>query len=44
MTDKSNVFDLVLNNVNNMEYHPLPKGEKRKISIIQEIIERRMET
>ena len=39
MTDKSNVCDLVPNDVDNMEYHPLPEGEKWKLSIIKEIIE-----
>ena len=39
MTDKSNVRDLAPNDVDNMEYHPLPEGEKWKLSIIKEIIE-----
>ena len=39
MTEKSNVRDLLPHDVDKMEYHPLPEGEKWKISIIQEIIE-----
>jgi hypothetical protein len=41
MTDKSNICDLVPTDVDNMEYHLLPKGEKWKLSIIREIIEKK---
>ena len=41
MTEKSNVHDLVPNDVDNMEYHPLPEGENWKLSIIKEIIEKK---
>ena len=41
MTDKANVCDLLPNDVDKMEYYPLPESEKWKISIIQEIIEKK---
>ena len=37
-TDKLNVRELIPNDVDNMEYHPIPEGEKWKISLLQEII------
>ena len=41
MTGKTDVRDLVPEDVDKMEYHPIPEGEKWKISIVQEIIEQK---
>ena len=41
MTGKTDVRDLVPEDVDKMEYHPIPDGEKWKISIVQEIIEQK---